>query len=117
VSSLELFIKQANIREHLVSTDDLMRTLSKKLLPEMLLPHTDEKVINQFVEDLFSWADSKKPEDLRRIIVDIIDTIYSPTINLYLLSTRTRGEPVKKYLVESNAKPGSHRLAYKARKP
>ncbi|HRD69942.1 MAG TPA: hypothetical protein PK657_07345 [Legionella sp.] len=112
VSSLELFIKQANIREHLVSTDDLMRTLSKKLLPEMLLPHTDEKVINQFVEDLFSWADSKKPEDLRRIIVDIIDTIYSPTINLYLLSTRTRGEPVKKYLVESNAKPGSHRLAY-----
>ncbi|MDP3267476.1 MAG: hypothetical protein Q8M40_00365, partial [Legionella sp.] len=117
VSSLELFIKQANIREHLVSTDVLMRTLSKKLLPEKLLPHTHEKVINQFVEDLFSWADSKKPEDLRRIIVDIIDTFYSPTINLNvpvlnLLATRTRGEPVKKYLADSNTKPGSHRLAH-----
>lgn len=107
-SSLELISKQVNFSRHLTTTDEQMWDAFTAVKKD-LLPFTHEDVKKQYYDSLFSWAKSLKPEDLERLITEIIDKKYAPYLPI---SLRHRATPVKKYLASSRQESGDNRLAY-----
>jgi hypothetical protein len=74
------------------------------------LPLTHADTLKQFNEALFLWAKSIDPHELSRLINEIIDVHYTPSIPMF--SSRGRTAPVKAYLTASIGESGNNRLAY-----
>lgn len=101
------FGERIDFKKHLESTDeDIKKTALRDEGLKPLSPlHTDERIINEFKEALFTWANSAT--GLKDILVGIIDRYYAATLSL-----RTRSESVKAYLAASEGESGANRLAY-----
>lgn len=109
IQDLEDFAKLADFEMHLTTTDEQMKAVSANATP-LELPLTHKDTLQQFNEALFLWAKSENPYELTRLIIEIIDTHYTPIFSVF--SSRCRTEPVKKYLAASIAESGNNRLAY-----
>lgn len=108
--ALKQFGDQANFALHLTTTDEQMNAPITGIAALESLPHTDPKVIAQFIDSLFLWAKNTKPEEFTRLINLIVDQYYTPYFTT--LSYRQRTIPVKTYLEGSHNVSGDHRLAH-----
>ena len=108
IRELKQCVQQANFKVHLLTTDEQMRSVHTAVDREVL-PLTHSKVIKQYKEAFFQWADYLPVETFNQYIVDIINKKYAPTMQL--LSTRKRAQPVKDYVFKSS-ESNSNKLAY-----
>jgi hypothetical protein len=101
-------VQRVNFKIHLMTSNEQMQDVYTSIDKE-ILPITDPKVINQYSETFFRWADSISRDEFNRLIIDIIKTKYAPSIKM--LSTRKRATPVTQYLLNSTEK-NANKLAY-----